>query len=459
MQARLKLFYITGVFALIAICALIVAQANAAIVTNWTKTYGAILHTPKGTNISVEEEKYFSTFDNQWHNDFILAPTGYLLTAYKGPKLYQWNPYKASLYKINSNGSVKNIQNTHFNAITNTRGGGYVGLTASMPTAKNFQFGLAKYKKDGKLEWKNTIKPQTGKVSDMFLLITTNDNGYVAGGSLFVKEEDGVRAYITKFSENGKFMWDLTVVPANEFATINSIQPTSDGGVVLGGHKKNIYDGGSETAFVSKITKDGTIAWTETWGCDESVSYAFETASGDIVAASNARVNYTTNPNLWDENTERLFTYAKITTINADASQIGQKIYQNLFPDDADISFDKCLTGINPTIMVSNPVAFKINMIKQLSGNGLFIVGTRSVNIKEKKQRDNVWVAKIADEGGAGGEYDKSSVLDFAWEKNFPITAHDNQYGMSGYEITRDQFVVMGIKKDGQRVISHFTVK
>lgn len=415
----------------------------------WTKVYGAVLNNQNG-GIQLQEEYTFGSFNNHWSNFFTRLTNGeYIFSAFSSAK---GSLYSSKINRLAKTGKLLSTKAVHLSAVSATPDGGYVGINvvkAGVDSNKDAKitYSLIKYKKNGQLEWKKVI---TGKivVKNLSLITVTTNGEYVVAGSWYGMDsnnDDGMTPYVAKFSKDGNLVWESVVAIPAEFAQFNSLRPTVDGGVVISGHKKNLTSN-SNIAWVAKIDSDSNLLWENTFGCEESATYAEETSEGNIVVASNVRTGYSTDPKSWNYETERLFSAGRISTFDAEGNLIGENVQQSLFSDDSQVQGCLVKEGTQDNY-VENPVSFKINMVKPTSDGGLFLVGTRSTGIKSAQQKDRVWVRKLDAEG---------AVL---WDKTFTDAGGGNQFGLTGFQTSPTLYTVVGTKKNGQRVVRSFVGK
>jgi len=99
------------------------------------------------------------------------------------------------------------------------------------------------------------------------------------------------RAYIIKMSQyNGEILWSKWLVDAwgtpDAWIRIFDVEPTSDGGFVVGGEIEYDYTWYDYDAFVAKFDSDGNLEWNRIYGTlgMDWISSVFQTADGNIVA-------------------------------------------------------------------------------------------------------------------------------------------------------------------------------
>lgn len=423
----------------------------------WTKVYGAVMTNQSGVGLEYQEEYHFSSFDNHWSNFFTRLTSGeYVFPAFSKAK----SVYTSKINRLSTTGKLLSTKALHLVAIAATSDGGYIGLNvakAGYDSNKDAKitYSLIKFKKNNQVEWKKTIPAQPNTILTLRLVTVTAHGNYVVGGISFDKSSMSNSAYLIKFLKNGTLEKEFIVASGAEDPIINSLRPsTSDeaqDGIILAGHKTNMDNNSTiptnaTMAWVAKLDDDLNLSWENTFGCQESATYAEETSEGNIVVASNVRTGYSTDPKSWNPETERLYSAGRISTFDAEGNLVSEGVHQALFPEDSQVQGCLVKEGTQDNY-VENPVAYAINMVKPTSDGGLFLVGTRSTGIKSAQQKDQVWVRKIDAEG---------AVL---WDKTFTDAGGGKQYGLTGFQTSPTQYTVVGTKKNGQRVVRSFVGK
>lgn len=196
------------------------------------------------------------------------------------------------IVKLNSSGSIE-WQNTiggdsddHLISIQQTNDGGYIfgGYTLSgnsgdklEPSFGDFDYWVVKTNATGEIEWQNAIG---GNNADMLYVIQqTTDGGYIVGGysnSGISGEKTeaslGQDYWVVRLNTIGEIEWQNTI-GGGSTDFLYAIQPTTDGGYILGGQSfSNISGDKTETSlggndyWIVKLNNTGTIDWQNTIG-------------------------------------------------------------------------------------------------------------------------------------------------------------------------------------------------
>lgn len=178
---------------------------------------------------------------------------------------------------------LKTYGNANHHIFTNnatTKDGGIVAVGATMAIdgqGKSTAFGavVAKYGKDGKLQWHETIKSDKMIQLENVAVLTDGSIvavGYSSGGTVDgltaadYKEKSSVEGIVVKYSADGKKLF-TKIIGGSGADMIYGIAPTSDGGFVLGGKSDSLDNEfknvGSHKikAFVMKTDANCNIKW------------------------------------------------------------------------------------------------------------------------------------------------------------------------------------------------------
>ncbi|QNF32134.1 T9SS type A sorting domain-containing protein [Adhaeribacter swui] len=187
-------------------------------------------------------------------------------------------------------------------AVQQTPDGGYLlggnsisGLSGDKTTAASGGW-LVKVNANGTKEWDKTIT----NFSISSLLLTT-DNNYLLGGTSISKATYSDYRVI-KLKPNGSTIWGKTISGNNQ-DHLASVQPTQDGGYLLGGSSNSdagfdkrekllsssIYPDDSPVSdyWIVKLKADGTKEWDKTIGgkYEEQLATAFQSREGQYILA------------------------------------------------------------------------------------------------------------------------------------------------------------------------------
>lgn len=174
--------------------------------------------------------------------------------------------------------SVGDTSNQGFHALFSTADGGVI-LTGYDYVNDYSDVLLSKLDEDGVIEWSNTYG---GTDSDIgFDVVQTSDGGYVIAGSS--KSNNGIPgtnegqqdAWVLKTNSTGTLQWSH-VYGGCRYDEITSIATTIDGGFIVAGATtsptNNIItsNAGKKDAWVMKLSSQGSIDWSRTFGGSEN---------------------------------------------------------------------------------------------------------------------------------------------------------------------------------------------
>ncbi|PSR55167.1 hypothetical protein AHMF7605_17460 [Adhaeribacter arboris] len=207
----------------------------------------------------------------------------------------------------------------YLSSVQQTKDGGYIlgGYSSSGKSGDKSQaskgdedYWVVKLNADGSKVWDKTIGGSGGE--QLAKVQQTRDGGYIVGGSSWSGisgdkteankgGEDGfdyADFWIIKLKPNGSKEWDKTL-GGNNWDWLASLQPTSDGGYILGGSsnsdssgdKSEDYKGGSWDGalyvdyWVIKLKADGTKEWDKTIGGNgwDRLTSLLQTNDGDFI--------------------------------------------------------------------------------------------------------------------------------------------------------------------------------
>lgn len=191
-----------------------------------------------------------------------------------------------------------------------------VGYTAGsilgQPSPGGFGFDpfVVKYDANGNRQWVRTF----GSNDDDYGQEAAADNSgnvYIigkAGGAFHGQPHRGMDdVHVTSYDPNGALRWTLLFgTPENDFGWGAAHDPASDT-IIVTGYSRGDLDGqpnrGNSDAFVAKVTADGALLWTTTYGTAEN-DYGHSVdvdGSGNIYVAGSTRGGLFGQTNLGDE--------------------------------------------------------------------------------------------------------------------------------------------------------------
>jgi uncharacterized repeat protein (TIGR02543 family) len=174
--------------------------------------------------------------------------------------------------------------------IQQTSDGGYIvaGNTRSFG-AGNSDYLLLKLSPTGDIEWQKTFG---GNQDDYVRSIQqTEDGGYIVAGDTYSFGAGSGDFWILKLFSNGDIEWQKTF-EGGDSDKANSIQQTTDGGYIVGGHHYSWdWISGHEDVYcrILKLSPTGDIEWQKFYGGDDWdwPPSILQTSDGGYIAAGN----------------------------------------------------------------------------------------------------------------------------------------------------------------------------
>ncbi len=163
-------------------------------------------------------------------------------------------------------------------SVQQTTDGGYIlgGYTDSYG-AGSWDFWLVKTDVSGIEEWSRTFGGSSG--DGCMSVQQTTDGGYILGG---LTQSYGVGSndfWLVRADANGDTLWTRTF-GGSGMDGCNSVQQTTDGGYILGGLTQS-YGAGSSDFWLVKTDASGTEEWSRTFGgSGEDECYSVQQTSG-----------------------------------------------------------------------------------------------------------------------------------------------------------------------------------
>lgn len=178
-------------------------------------------------------------------------------------------------------------------SVQQTRDGGFIvgGNSASGVSPDKTQVGqgadcwVIKLDSTGAKQWDRTLGGES--TDDLYTVLQTADGGYVVGATSFSSlsgdksqpRRGGADYWVVRLDANGNKLWDRTF-GGNNGDFLTQLQPTADGGYVLGGYsysdavgektQPNRGPGYTYDYWVVKIDAAGTKQWDRTYGGADS---------------------------------------------------------------------------------------------------------------------------------------------------------------------------------------------
>ena len=213
-------------------------------------------------------------------------------------------------------------EDEQINSTTKTSDGGYViggyfrsssielenGVSLTNTSTNITSDGMIiKYNSAGTVEWAKGIGGSDSSYDYITSVAECSDRGIIAGGYfksssidlgngiiLTNKDTNYSKGMIIKYNENGECEW-AKVIGGNRNEQINSVTPTSDGGIVAGGdfysssinlgNGINLTNKGDTDGMIIKFNVEGEIQWAKAIGSsyEDTVYSVAETENGDII--------------------------------------------------------------------------------------------------------------------------------------------------------------------------------
>lgn len=204
---------------------------------------------------------YFSAIQQTTDGGYILG--GYSYSGISGDKTEPSQSYDYWVIKLDATGNIL-WQNTIggnaddiMTAVQQTTDGGYIlgGYSVSIISGDktencqgDYDYWVVKLDATGNIQWQNTIGGSSE--DDLYSLQQTADGGYILGGysnsTLSGDKTENSQGYydywVVKLDATGNIQWQNTI-GGNNFDQLYSIQQTSDGGYIMGGHSYSNISG------------------------------------------------------------------------------------------------------------------------------------------------------------------------------------------------------------------------
>ncbi len=169
-------------------------------------------------------------------------------------------------------------------SIQQTSDGGFIvaGSTSSFGAGKS-DFWVLKLNLAGNIEWQRSYGGIEEDVA--YSIRETKDKGYIVAGSTKSFGAGMSDFWILKLSQDGNIEWQRSYGGGGDDAA-NSIQPTSEGGYIVGGFTKSLPPG-TANFWILKLSSEGTIEWQRAYGeiIEEYLTSIQQTSDKGFVAA------------------------------------------------------------------------------------------------------------------------------------------------------------------------------
>ncbi|MGD0886555.1 MAG: hypothetical protein ABSA46_17080 [Thermodesulfovibrionales bacterium] len=177
-------------------------------------------------------------------------------------------------------------------SVQQTVDGGYiVGCSASAffttPTASAMNACILKFDGEGNITWQKAYGGvDSYEIAD---IQQTSDGGYVAMGNISAFPFPTYnRPWIVRFDSDGQLLWQKIYDDANR-KTANSIQPTLEGGYIVGG-STSPDNANSSNAWLLKLNTLGDVEWQKSYssGDNDLVNSVRQTSDAGYIAEGNS---------------------------------------------------------------------------------------------------------------------------------------------------------------------------
>lgn len=122
---------------------------------------------------------------------------------------------------------------------------------------------VLKLRPGGQVEWEKALG---GDLWDSLSAVrATSDGGYIAAGNR-TPPGGSQDAWVVKLTPEGSIAWEKLYGREDHFDGALSIEPTSDGGFIVVGWTQSHDLGGDQGGWVLKLTGDGEIEWQKFFG-------------------------------------------------------------------------------------------------------------------------------------------------------------------------------------------------
>ncbi len=162
-------------------------------------------------------------------------------------------------------------------------------------------FWLVKLDASGEIEWQHDIGGNSW--DDLFDLALTDDGGFLLGGKSasgieydITEDAYGNDFFVMKIDSSGEIEWQNMIMGNGYQEEIYSLNPTSDGGVIIGGPSNSGFFGDKTEPcyggtvdgtdyWILKLDETGIIEWQNTIGGngDDNLFSLLETSENDYV--------------------------------------------------------------------------------------------------------------------------------------------------------------------------------
>jgi hypothetical protein len=187
-------------------------------------------------------------------------------------------PTGSFIVKVDSSG-VQGLNNT-FNSTANmvqvTQDGGYV-VVGALGAQGNAQPYVIKLDSNLDVVWQNLYPVQQGGDGFFWAVQPTSDGGYICAGAT-APASSYYAALLLKIDASGNKVWENRYGgPRGELAY--SVQPTSDGGYILGGETFSFGTVGVGSPWLVKTDANGNEMWNQTWADIQGVAHGVQQTS------------------------------------------------------------------------------------------------------------------------------------------------------------------------------------
>ncbi len=183
-----------------------------------------------------------------------------------------------------------------------TRDGGFIlaGRTDTFVTNPGYEDAwILKLKGQGQVQWEKTYG---GELWDRFDSIRqTRDGGYIAAGKR-VAPGGSQDAWVMKLTPDGQVSWDQTYGREQFYDGARAIQQTADGGFIVLGWTMSYALGAEQGGWVFKLSQEGDIQWQKFFGGDRYDDlFSIEQTADDGFILAGGTFSFTEDPRLYSD--------------------------------------------------------------------------------------------------------------------------------------------------------------
>lgn len=251
---------------------------------------------------------------------------GYLFAGFNG------NYNNGDMFAVKTDASGNITWQRHYGTASNTEGaygvaqltdGNYVlgGYTMPYPSGTPVAYMVKFNASTGNIIWSRTL---TSNAQHIKAVTATSDGGFLITGDWLVSGQYDV--FAMKITTTGLTTWLRVVDTGATDEWGESIQPTSDGGFIIGGVTGDFYD---QKVLLLKLTSLSLFSWAKSYECFTShIGYSVkETSDGGFIIAGSASNGGNLKTYIVKTNSTGVLTWSKNYEVSGE-HHIGNSIVQ-----------------------------------------------------------------------------------------------------------------------------------